>query len=102
MEKDLRMEVFSSKDMVRTTCLHVYQLHTQKIDNSFSIIRGAAWKLRNYFHVGVFEDGKRIFIRTFPSLHLLRLQRVRHYRCLGRKTQVTLRANAIDLFMYIP
>ena len=44
----------------------------------------------------------RVFIRTFPSLHLLRHQRVRHYRCLGRKTQVTLRANAIDLFMYIP
>ena len=61
MEKDLRMEVFSSKDIVRATCLHVYQLHTQKIDNSFSIIRGAAWKLRNYFHVGVFEDGKRIY-----------------------------------------
>ena len=51
MEKDLRMEVFSSKDIVRATCLHVYQLHTQKIDNTFSIIRGAAWKLRNYFHV---------------------------------------------------
>ena len=34
MEKDLRMEVFSSKDIVRATCLHVYQLHTQKIDNS--------------------------------------------------------------------
>lgn len=61
MEKDLRMEVFSSKDIVKATCLHVYQLHTQKIDNSFSIIRGAAWKLRNYFHVGVFEDGKRIY-----------------------------------------
>lgn len=61
MEKDLRMEVFSSKDIVRAMCLHVYQLHTQKIDNTFSIIRGAAWKLRNYFHVGVFEDGKRIY-----------------------------------------
>lgn len=61
MEKDLRMEVFSSKDIVRTTSLHVYQLHTQKIDNTFSIIRGAAWKLRNYYHCGVFEDGKRIY-----------------------------------------
>lgn len=61
MEKDLRMEVFSSKDIVKATCLHVYQLHTQKIDNAFSIIRGAAWKLRNYFHVGVFEDGNRIY-----------------------------------------
>jgi type I restriction enzyme R subunit len=44
----------------------------------------------------------RVFIKTFPSLHLLRHQRVRLYRCLGRKTQVTLRANVIDLFMYIP
>ena len=31
MEKDLRMEVFSSKDIVRATCLHVYQLHTQNV-----------------------------------------------------------------------
>ena len=61
MKKDLRMEVFSSKDIVKATGLHVYQLHTQKIDNAFSIIRGAAWKLRNYFQVGVFEDGKRIY-----------------------------------------
>lgn len=61
MKKDLRMEVFSSKDIVKATGLHVYQLHTQKIDNVFSIIRGATWKLRNYFHVGVFEDGKRIY-----------------------------------------
>lgn len=61
MGKDLRMEVFASKDTVKPTCLHVYQLHSQKVDNSFSIIRGAAWKLRNFNHVGVFEDGKRIY-----------------------------------------
>ncbi len=61
MEKDLRMEVFSSKDIVKSTSLHVYQLHTQKIDNRILIIRGAVWKLRNYFHVGVFEDGERIY-----------------------------------------
>ena len=61
MQKDLRMEVFSSKEIVTATCLHIYQLHTQKIDNAFSIIRGATWKLRNYFHIGVFEDGKRIY-----------------------------------------
>lgn len=61
MKKDLHMEEFSSKDIVKSTSLHVYQLHTQKIDNAFSIIRGVAWKLRNYFHIGVFEDGKRIY-----------------------------------------
>lgn len=62
MEKDLRMEVFSSKNIVRATCLHVYQLHKQNVhENKFSAIRSAAWKLRNYFHVGVFEDGNRIY-----------------------------------------
>lgn len=55
------MEEFASKDIVKPTSLHVYQLHTQKIGNTFSIIRNAAWKLRNYNHVGVFEDGKKIY-----------------------------------------
>ena len=61
MEKDLRMEVFASKDVVKQVSLYVYQLHSQKIDNSFAIIRGAVWKLKNYNHVGVFEDGNRIY-----------------------------------------
>lgn len=61
MEKDLKMEVFASKDKVQSVCFHVYQLHSQKIENSYSIIRGAVGKLRNYNHVGVFEDGKRIY-----------------------------------------
>ncbi len=61
MGKDLRMEVFASKDVVKPVILHIYQLHSQKIDNSFSIIRGAVWKLKNYNHVGVFEDGNRIY-----------------------------------------
>ena len=47
MAKDLRMEVFASKEKVTTTKLHVYRLHSQKIENAFSIIRGAAWKIRN-------------------------------------------------------
>ena len=61
MIRDLRMEAFSSKDIVKPTKLFVYRLHSQKIDNTFSIIRGAAWKIRNYYHVGVFEDGKKIY-----------------------------------------
>lgn len=61
MGRDLRMEVFASKDVVKLVSLHIYQLHSQKIDNSFSVIRGAVWKLKNYNHVGVFEDGNRIY-----------------------------------------
>lgn len=61
MGKDLRMEVFASKDVVKPVSLHVYQLHSQKIDNSFSVIRGAVFKLKNYNRVGVFEDGNRIY-----------------------------------------
>lgn len=61
MSKDLRMEVFSSKEKISPVKLYVYQLHSQKLDNTFSIIRGAAWKIKNYFHIGVFEDGKYIY-----------------------------------------
>lgn len=61
MGRDLRMEVFASKDAIKPVSLHIYQLHSQKIDNSFSVIRGAVWKLRNDNHVGVFEDGNRIY-----------------------------------------
>ena len=61
MEKDLKMEVFASKDKVKPVCFHIYQLHSQNIDNSYSIIRGAVCKLKNYNHVGVFEDGNRIY-----------------------------------------
>lgn len=61
VKKDLRMEVFSSKDIVKAMGLHVYQLHTQKIDNKFSIIRGPVKMVGNYFDVGAFEDKKRIY-----------------------------------------
>lgn len=61
MEKDLRMEVFASKGTVTTTNLHVYKLHSQRVENSFSIIRGAAWKIKNYNHCGVFEDSTHIY-----------------------------------------
>ncbi len=55
------MEVFASTEKIKPVKLHVYQLHSQKLDNNFSIIRGASWKVRNYFRVGVFEDGKYIY-----------------------------------------
>lgn len=61
MSKDLRMEAFASNDSIQPVKLHVYELHTQKIDNAFSIIRGAVWKIRNYTGLGVFEDGKFVY-----------------------------------------
>lgn len=42
MEKDLKMEVFASVDTVKPVEFHVYELHAQKIGNTYSIIRGAA------------------------------------------------------------
>lgn len=59
MEKDLKMEVFASVDTVKPVEFHVYELHVQKIGNTYSIIRGAAWKLRNWNQAGVFEDGTK-------------------------------------------
>lgn len=61
MEKDLRMEVFSSKEKVKTTSLHKYKLHSQKIGEPNSIIRSVVRRLRNYTDIGVFEDGKNIY-----------------------------------------
>ena len=61
MEKDLKMEVFASVDTVKPVEFHVYELHVQKIENTYSIIRGAAWKLRNWNQAGVFEDGNKIY-----------------------------------------
>ena len=61
MPRNLKMEVFASKEIVNEVELHVYRLHSQRIENSFSVIRGAVWKIRNHCNVGVFEDGKHIF-----------------------------------------
>ena len=62
MVKDLKMEVFASKEIVKPTSLHVYELHSQKIDNKHSIIRGAVRKISNYNRIGVFEDGENIYM----------------------------------------
>ena len=40
MEKDLKMEVFASVDTVKPVEFHVYELHVQKIGNTYSIIEG--------------------------------------------------------------
>ena len=61
MEKDLRMEVFASKDTVKPISLHEYKLISKKIDNNFSIIRGAVRKLKRYNQVGIFENGYKIY-----------------------------------------
>ena len=62
MGKDLKLEVFASKTRIEPVSLHVYQLISQNIeDNKYKIIRGASWKIRNYNHCGVFENGEYIY-----------------------------------------
>lgn len=62
MDKDLKMEAFASYEEVKPVPLHVYTLHAQNVEkNRFSVIRGAVGKLKNYNHVGVFEDGENIY-----------------------------------------
>lgn len=41
------MEVFASKDIVKPTSLHVYQLHSQKNDYSFYVIHYQRCSLAN-------------------------------------------------------
>ena len=80
MGKDLKMEAFASCEEVKPVILHVYELHAQNIEkNRFSIIRGAAVKLKNYNHVGVFEDGEHIYSRI-RYLKIIRLFMKRHWR----------------------
>lgn len=61
MSKDLKMEVFESKEKVCPRKFFVYEFNTQKIGNGFSIIRGATCKIKNHCKIDVFEDGKRIY-----------------------------------------
>lgn len=61
IKKDLRIEIFSSKEAVKPVKLHVYELHSNKIENTFQIIRGACWKIKNYYKCGAFEDGRFIY-----------------------------------------
>lgn len=60
--KDLRMEIFASKEPVKPIEFHVYEFHTSELyENKFKLIRSAAWKIRNVNTCGVFEDGKYIY-----------------------------------------
>lgn len=62
MEKDLKLEVFASKTAVVPVSLHVYKLLSQNItDSKYKVIRGASWKIRNYNHCGVFDNGEFIY-----------------------------------------
>lgn len=54
MEKDLKMEVFASVDTVKPVEFHVYELHAQKIGNTYSIIRGGSLEITKL------ESGRRI------------------------------------------
>ena len=63
--KDLRMEIFASKEPVKPIAFHVYEFHTSELyENKFKLIRNAAWKIRNVNTCGVFEDGKYIYTTT--------------------------------------
>lgn len=58
----MKLEVFASKEKVQPISLHIYDLKTKNIvENKFEIIRGATWKIQNYNHCGVFEDGTHIY-----------------------------------------
>ena len=60
--KDLRMETFASKELVKPVTLHVYEFHTSELyENKFKLIRGAACRINNRNTCGVFEDGKYIY-----------------------------------------
>ncbi len=62
VEKDLKLEVYASKKCVEPIQFHVYQLHSNKIEeNKFKIIRSACRKLQNYNSIGIFENGEKIY-----------------------------------------
>lgn len=62
MSKELKMEVFVSKEPVNSVRLHVYEFHTSELyENKYCLIRSAAWKIRNVNACGVFEDGSYIY-----------------------------------------
>ena len=48
MSKELKMEVFASKEPVKSVKLHVYEFHTSELyENKYRLIRSAVWKMRN-------------------------------------------------------
>lgn len=62
MSKELKMEVFASKEPVKSVKLHVYEFHTSELyENKYRLIRSAVWKMRNVNAYGVFEDGSYIY-----------------------------------------
>lgn len=61
MEKDLKLEVFASKEPVQSVTLHKYNLHSHELKNPYSIIRSACQKISTRNKCGAFEDGKHIY-----------------------------------------
>lgn len=61
MSKELKMEVFASKEPVNSVRLHVYEFHTSELyENKYCLIRSAAWKdWRSCWEYGVWRaDGR--------------------------------------------
>lgn len=72
MSKELKMEVFASKEPVKSVRLHVYEFHTSELyENKYRLIRSAAWKVRNVNACGVFEDGSYIYTTEKISEEIL-------------------------------
>ena len=62
MSRDLRFELFPSKDTVKPIIMHRYNFSSIKMENSFKLIRSAVRRLRNYNNkIGIFEDGNKIY-----------------------------------------
>ena len=53
MSKELKMEVFASKEPVKSVKLHVYEFHTSELyENKYRLIRSAVWKRMGNCHMG--------------------------------------------------
>lgn len=71
MSKELKMEVFASKEPVKSVKLHVYEFHTSELyENKYRLIRSAAWKIKNVNACGVFEDGSYIYTTEKISVEI--------------------------------
>ena len=60
--RDLKLEVFSSNNIIENTKFHVYKLLSSDINsNRYKIIRSACRTIRIFNSCGVFEDGNNIY-----------------------------------------
>ena len=54
MSKELKMEVFASKEPVKNVKMHVYEFHTSELyEDKYRLIRSAAWKDFSILSAGI-------------------------------------------------